>query len=123
VSYTLKGPMVLKVRITRLNAIHTINNYAKAKGIYYVIDRGGDRKELIKSMLFNDLRFIIRIKQERLYILGNNRKKKAYDIAERFIEYNQQYKLEIDNQGFKEKSKVSRDKARVMVSSNKRIWK
>jgi len=122
VSYTLKGPMVLKVRITRLNAIHTINNYAKAKGIY-VIDRRGDRKELIKSMVFNDLRFIIRIKQERLYILGNNRKKKAYDIAERFIEYNQQYKLEIDNQGFKEKSKVSRDKARVMVSSNKRIWK
>ncbi|HDN86121.1 MAG TPA: hypothetical protein ENG49_02735 [Candidatus Omnitrophica bacterium] len=114
--------MVLKVRITRLNAIHTINNYAKAKGIY-VIDRRGDRKELIKSMVFNDLRFIIRIKQERLYILGNNRKKKAYDIAERFIEYNQQYKLEIDNQGFKEKSKVSRDKARVMVSSNKRIWK
>jgi len=51
------------------------NRYSKGKGIY-VIDRGADRKELIKSMLLDNLRFIIRIKQERLYLLGNNRKKK-----------------------------------------------
>ena len=64
-------------------------------------------------MLFNDLRFIIRIKQERLYLLGNNCKKKAEEIGERFIEYNQKYKLEIDNQGFKEKRVLELGRKRV----------
>jgi len=97
-----------------LKAIAIVNSYTKGKGIY-VIDRGGDRKELIKSMLFNDLRFIIRIKQDRLYLLGNNRKKQAEEIGERFIEYNQRYKLEIDNQGFKEKRVVELGKKKVKI--------
>ncbi|OQX80188.1 MAG: hypothetical protein B6D56_05545 [Candidatus Omnitrophica bacterium 4484_70.1] len=66
-------------------------------------------------MLFNDLRFIIRIKQDRLYLLGNNRKKQAEEIGERFIEYNQRYKLEIDNQGFKEKRVVELGKKKIKI--------
>ena len=105
-----------------LKAIATVNRYSKGKGIY-VIDRGADRKELIKSMLLDNLRFIIRIKQERLYLLGNNRKKKAEDIAERFIEYNQRYKLEIDNQGFKEKRVVELGKKKVKIPQIKEeLW-
>ena len=97
-----------------LKAIATTNTYTKGRGVY-VIDRGGDRKELIKSMLSDNLRFIIRIKQDRLYLLGNNRKKRAEEIGEKFIEYNQRYKLEIDNQGFKEKRVVELGKKRVKI--------
>lgn len=105
-----------------LKAITTVNGYSKGKGIY-VIDRGGDRKELIKSVVSDNLRFIIRIKQERLYLLGDNCKKKAEEIGERFIEYSQKYKLEIDNQGFKEKRVLELGRKRVRMPGIKQeFW-
>lgn len=63
-----------------------INSYTQSKGIY-VIDRGGDRKKLIKSIISKGLKFIIRIRGERLFLLGNNRKRIAEEIATQFVEY------------------------------------
>ena len=105
-----------------LKAVSIVNNYAKGKGIY-VIDRGGDRKKLIKLMLSKNLRFIIRLKGDRLMILGNNRRMKALDIAVETIEYNQKYKLEIDNQGFKEKRVVELGRKRIRIpGTKKKLW-
>ena len=86
-----------------LKAVDTVNTYAKGKGVY-VIDRGGSRKKLIEPMISKKLRFIIRIKGERLMILGNNQKKPAIDIASKYIDYTHKYRLETGNQGYKEKS-------------------
>jgi len=88
-----------------LEAIDKVNKQTKGRGIY-VIDRGGDRKKLIESMISKELRFVIRLKGDRLIILGNNRQKLAENIAINNIEYKQKYKVEIDNEGFKEKKEV-----------------
>lgn len=88
-----------------LEAVNKVNIQAQGKGIY-VIDRGGDRKKLIESMISKGLRFVIRLKGDRLMLLGNNRQKPAEDIAAANIEYNKKYKVEIGNEGFKEKKEV-----------------
>lgn len=98
-----------------LKAIDTVNAQAKGKGIW-VMDRGGDRKELINSILSKDLRFIIRMKLQRLLTLGNNQEKPAQEVADKFIDYAYAYDLEIDNQGVKEKRKVFLGTKRVKIN-------
>ena len=102
-----------------LKAIDTVNTYAKGKGIY-VIDRGGDRKKLIEPMLFKKLNFIIRTKDQRLMLLGNNRKRKIEEIVDKYIDYTHKYKVEIDNQGSKEKKEVELGKKKVKIPGIKK---
>lgn len=105
-----------------LEAIDKVSRHTKKKGIY-VIDRGGDRKKLIKPMLLKKLRFIIRLKGDRLLALGNNRLKKVEDIANRYVEYTHKYKVEIDSQGFKEKKEIEIGKKKVRLPGEKQsMW-
>jgi len=105
-----------------LEAVDKVNTQAQGKGIY-VIDRGGDRKKLIESLLSKGLRFVIRLKGDRLMVLGNNRQKSAEEIAVDNIEYNQKYKVEIDNEGFKEKKEVELGIKRVRMPGIKdELW-
>lgn len=105
-----------------LKAITLVNNSVKGKGIW-VIDRGGDRKKLIKSIVSKGLHFIIRAKGDRLMLLGNNRKKPAEDIVAKNTEYTHKYKLEIDNQGCKEKREVELGRKKVRMPQVKQeLW-
>ena len=98
-----------------LKAIDAVNNRAKGKGVW-VMDRGGDRKELINAILLRKLRFVIRMNLKRLVKLGNNQEKPILEVAEKFIDYTYAYDLEIDNQGVKEKRKVFLGTKRIKIS-------
>jgi len=52
-------------------------------------------------------------KNKEVPLLGNNCKKQAEKIGERFIGINRRYKLETDNQGFKEKRVLELGRKRV----------
>jgi len=105
-----------------LKAIDTINSYAKGKGIY-VIDRGGDRKKLINPILSRGVRFIIRLKGDRLIVLGNNRQKVVEEIVDKHIDYRHKYKVEIDDEGRKEKKEVELGRKRVRMPGRKEeLW-
>lgn len=105
-----------------LEAIDTVNSYAKGKGIY-VMDRGGDRKKLINPIISKGLRFIIRLRGERLMTLRNNRHKIAEEIAKRNIDYTYKYKVEIDNQGFREEKEIELGRKKVKMPDIKQeLW-
>ena len=105
-----------------LEAIDTVNKYAKGKGIY-VMDRGADRKKLINPIVSRGLRFIIRLKGDRLMTLGNNRQKIAEAIAERNLDYAYRYKVALDNQGRKEEKEIELGRKKVrMPGTKKELW-
>ena len=105
-----------------LEAVDKVNAQTRGNGIY-VIGRGGDRRKLIEPLISKELRFVIRLKGDRLMVLGNNRQKTAEDIAIDNIEYKQKYKVEIDNEGFKEKKEVELGVKRVRMSGIKdELW-
>ena len=89
-----------------LSIIRRIHKATNKKGIF-VIDRGGDRKELINPMLLENRRFIIRLDLKRniLNRFGLN-PKPAREWAANMVDYTHTYSVEIDNQGFKEKKEV-----------------
>lgn len=89
-----------------LNVIRRIHHATNKKGVF-VIDRGGDRKELINPMILENRRFVIRLNMQRnifnrLGLYG----KPARQWAERCVEYTHTYSVEIDTQGYKEKKEV-----------------
>lgn len=89
-----------------LSIIKRIHKATNKRGIF-VIDRGGDRKELINPMLLEDSRFIIRLNLKRhiLNRFGLN-PKPAREWALQCVDYTHTYSVEIDNHGFKEKKEV-----------------
>ena len=90
-----------------LRVLNDISSATKKKGIF-VLDRGGDRKELINPMLLEDMRFVIRANLKRqIKIKGRRKWVTIREAAERQIDCPHTYKVEIDNQGFKEKRQVS----------------
>lgn len=89
-----------------LSVIRRIYEATDEKGIF-VIDRGGDRKELINPMLLEGKRFIIRINLKRqIFNRFGLRGKPGREWANTCVEYTHTYSVEIDNQGCKEKKEV-----------------
>lgn len=90
-----------------LRVIKSIFRTAKKKGIF-VLDRGGDRKELINPMVFEGMRFVIRANLSRkVKVEGRRKWVSLKEAAERQIDCPYIYKVEVDNQGFKDKKQVS----------------
>jgi len=90
-----------------LGIIRSIHKTTNKKGVF-VIDRGGDRKELINPMLLEHRRFVIRLDLKRniLNRFGLN-PRPAREWAANSVEYTHAYLVEIDNQGCKEKREVT----------------
>lgn len=90
-----------------LKVINNIFQAAKKKGIF-VLDRGGDRKELINPMVLEDMRFVIRANlTRRIKIEGRRKWVTLKEAAEKQIDCPYVYDLEVDNQGVKEKRQVT----------------
>lgn len=90
-----------------LGIIRGIHKATHKKGIF-VIDRGGDRKELINPMLLEGRRFVIRLDLKRhIFNRFGLNGKPAREWAAQCVEYTHAYSVEIDNQGCKEKREVT----------------
>ena len=90
-----------------LRVVNDIFRAAKKKGIF-VMDRGGDRKELINPMVLEGMHFVIRANLTRKVKLEGRRKWASLkEAANTQIDCPHIYKVEVDNQGLKEKRQVS----------------
>lgn len=96
-----------------LKAINTVNYYLNGKGIW-VIDRGGDRKVLINQLVTKNLKFIIRINANRSLTTQNNQTKLARNIVSNIRGFSS-HRLEVDNQGCREKRQVFLKKLKVKI--------
>jgi len=97
-----------------MRAIDRVNKYIKGKGIW-VMDRGGDRKHLINQVVKRGLRFVIRIRGDRELITGgDNSTGLAREIATK-LKCGEEYVLEIDEEGYKERRKLFLGRMRVRI--------
>jgi len=63
-----------------IKAIDLIKSYISNKGIW-TMDRGGDRKIIIKKLCDDNLRFVIRIKKHRNFLINKENNKDEYQKA------------------------------------------
>lgn len=77
-----------------------------------MIDRGGDRKILIRGLIKRNLRFIIRIEGDRNLIWDNGKVELAKEIGVK-ARCEKMYELEIDDEGYKERRRVWLGKVEV----------
>ncbi len=92
-------------------AMDQVNSSLKGKGIW-VMDRGGDRKNLIRDWLARDLRFVVRLKGDRGLITPNRVEQLARQMAQE-LACPQEYTVEVDQQGYTEKRLLSLGKTKV----------
>jgi hypothetical protein len=77
--YSQKAPGFESENAEVLQAIHTVCNYAGSAGIW-VMDRGGDRGEIIHPLLENDREFIIRMRGDR-HVLFRGKVRSMEEVA------------------------------------------
>lgn len=91
-----------------LRVLKDISRSTKKKGIF-VFDRGGDRKKLINPMVLEGIRFVTRAKlKHQIKVQGRRKWVTLKEAADKQIDCQHVYKVEIDNQGFKEKKTSKR---------------
>jgi hypothetical protein len=78
--WSAEAPDFVSENAQLLAIIQTIAAASAQRGIY-VLDRGGDRRELLEALLHQGLRFIIRLKGDRHLVL-RGRARRARDLAQ-----------------------------------------
>lgn len=66
--YSSEAPDFGSENLQILNAVDTVREHCKARGIY-VMDRGGDRQELLEPWLDRGMRFIVRMRGDRHLVM------------------------------------------------------
>lgn len=79
--YSQAGPDFRSENAEVCKAISSVSEHTEKRGIW-VLDRGGDRREIIHHLLGNKLRFIIRLKVDRHLVYRGN-KRPALEQASR----------------------------------------
>ena len=79
--YSQAGPDFRSENAEVCKAISSVSEHTEKRGIW-VLDRGGDRREIIYHLLGNKLRFIIRLKVDRHLVYRGN-KRSALEQASR----------------------------------------
>jgi len=79
--YSQAGPDFRSENAEVRKAISSVSEHTEKRGIW-VLDRGGDRREIIHHLLGNKLRFIIRLKVDRHLVYRGN-KRSALEQASR----------------------------------------
>jgi hypothetical protein len=79
--YSQEGPDFRSENAEVRKAISSVSEHTEKRGIW-VLDRGGDRREIIHHLLGNKLRFIIRLKVDRHLVYRGN-KRSALEQASR----------------------------------------
>lgn len=87
-----------------LKAIRTVNEQAKGKGIW-AIDRGGDRRILVREFDKMGIRFVIRARGDRHVKTSRGKEKKVVEIANR-VKCKTRYKIKIDKEGYQEEKEI-----------------
>ncbi len=77
--YSQAGPDFTSENAEVRKAISFVSRHTEKQGIW-VLDRGGDRREIIHHLLSNQLRFIIRLKVDR-HLVYRGQKRSAYEQA------------------------------------------
>ena len=71
--YSQAGPDFRSENAEVCKAISSVSEHTEKRGIW-VLDRGGDRREIIHHLLGNKLRFIIRLKVDRHLVYRGNKR-------------------------------------------------
>ena len=87
-----------------LKAIRTVNEQAKGKGIW-AIDRGGDRRILVREFDKMGIRFVIRARGDRHVKTLLGKEKKVIKIANR-VKCKTMYKIKFDKEGYQEEKEI-----------------
>lgn len=83
-----------------LNAVKVVDTHTKGRGIW-TMDRGADRRVLVGELDNMEQKFVIRCRGDRDFIDKKGKIKKTKDIVRR-IKYTENYKVEIDKEGYTE---------------------